>query len=89
MLVYLVRQLAGSPIDLTNIVTGVALTFVVSYAGTGFFVWYLLHLAEGELGRPKPAAEPESEPDTEVETGTVPESGPEEAPEPTETEESP
>lgn len=53
MVLYLVRQLAGAPMDLQDVVTGVALTFFVSYTGIGFFVWYLLHLAETELDKPK------------------------------------
>lgn len=85
MLVYLARQLFGSDIELPDIVVGVVLTFVVSYAGTGIFVWYMLHLAEGELGRPKPPAGAQEEP--EFETAAVPESMPDEEQIPAETEE--
>ena len=79
MVGYLLRQLAGHPATLSEIVAGVALTFIVSYAGTGFFVWYMLHLAEVELGHPHLADTHEDE--LEPEYMAVPESEPEETPE--------
>ena len=65
VVVYLVRQLTGHDIALQDVVAGVTLTFVVSYAGTGLFVWYLLHLAEDELDHPhaQPKVMFESAPD--------------------------
>jgi len=78
MVVYLARQLAGSDIELTDIVTGVTLTFAVSYAGTGFFVWYMLHLAESELDQPQPHSTSD-EPEPDLDPTAVPESEPEQA----------
>lgn len=49
MVVYLVRQLMGEPVDLQRVAVGIVLAFFVSYTGTGFFVWYILHVAESEL----------------------------------------
>lgn len=49
MLLYLVRLLTGQEIEPQQIVVSVAATFLVSYAGTGFFVWYMLRTAENEL----------------------------------------
>lgn len=46
---------------------GVSLTFVVSYGGTGLFVWYMLHLAEGELDRARAHARTEYEFDADPE----------------------
>lgn len=69
VVVYLVRQLAGGEIPLQDVVVGVTLTFVVSYAGTGLFVWYMLHLAEGELDRPRPKPVPEFRAEPEMDSG--------------------
>jgi hypothetical protein len=76
VVVYLVRQLTGSAISLQDMAVGVSLTFVVSYGGTGLFVWYMLHLAEGELDRARARAttefeyefgpDPEMDPSTEI-----------------------
>lgn len=49
MLLYLVRLLLGYEIEAQRIIVGVAATFLVSYAGTGFYVWYILRMAENEL----------------------------------------
>ena len=51
MLLYLVRLLLGHEIEAQRIVVSVATTFLVSYAGTGFYVWYILRMAENELDR--------------------------------------
>lgn len=57
MLLYLVRLVLGQEIEVQRIVVSVATTFLVSYAGTGFYVWYVLRMAENELDHPasKPA----------------------------------
>lgn len=55
MLLYLVRLLMGQEIDPQTVLLGVATTFLVSYAGTGFYVWYLLRTAETELAEQAPA----------------------------------
>ena len=52
MLLYLVRLLLGYSIEPQTIVVGVATTFLVSYGGTGFYVWYLLRKAEIALDQP-------------------------------------
>lgn len=57
MIFYFVRQLLGTPMDPPDVVLGVAKAFLVSYAGTGFFVWYLLRVAERNLNRPSPNVE--------------------------------
>lgn len=49
MLLYLVRLLLGQEIESQRIIVSVATTFLVSYAGTGFYVWYILRKAENEL----------------------------------------
>lgn len=49
MVLYLVRLLLGHEIEPQTILIGVATTFLVSYAGTGFYVWYLLRTAENKL----------------------------------------
>lgn len=54
MLLYLVRLLMGQEIDPQTVLLGVATTFLVSYAGTGFYVWYLLRTAETELAEQAP-----------------------------------
>jgi len=46
---YLVRLLLGQEIEPKTVVINVATTFLVSYAGTGFYVWYILRTAENEL----------------------------------------
>lgn len=51
MLLYLVRLLMGHEIEAQRILVSVATTFLVSYAGTGFYVWYILRMAENELDR--------------------------------------
>ncbi len=55
MILYLVRLLLGHEIEPQTILIGVATTFLVSYAGTGFYVWYLLRTAESKLDQPAPA----------------------------------
>lgn len=57
MILYLVRLLSGYSIEPQAVIIGVAATFLVSYAGTGFYVWYILRMAENELDQP--AAKPE------------------------------
>jgi hypothetical protein len=59
MVLYLVRLLLGHDIEPQTVLIGVATTFLVSYAGTGFFVWYILRTAETELDQPvaKPTLE--------------------------------
>lgn len=59
MILYLVRLLLGHEIEPQTVLIGVATTFLVSYAGTGFYVWFLLRTAETELDHPaaKPATE--------------------------------
>jgi len=52
MILYLVRLLTGQEIEAQQIIVSVAATFLVSYAGTGFFVWYILRTAENELDHP-------------------------------------
>ena len=54
MLLYLVRLLMGQEIEPQTVLLGVATTFLVSYAGTGFYVWYLLRTAETELAEAPP-----------------------------------
>ena len=49
MLFYFIRQCLGVSMGPVEVLLGVAKTFLVSYAGTGFFVWYLLRVAEREL----------------------------------------
>lgn len=46
MIFYFIRQCLGTAMELEDLVLGVAKTFLVSYAGTGFFVWYMLRIAE-------------------------------------------
>lgn len=46
MVFYFIRQCLGVPMAPDTVLIGVARTFLVSYAGTGFFVWYILHVAE-------------------------------------------
>jgi len=53
VVIYFARQLAGAPVSVQEILTGVALTFLVSYTGTGFFVWYMLYLSEKERPQPR------------------------------------
>lgn len=64
MIVYLIRQLSGEPVDAQHAAVSVALVFLASYAGTGFYVWYMLKVAESEFDRPrpKPTAERKGEP---------------------------
>ncbi len=52
MLFYFVRQCLGIVMDPMDVVLGVGKTFLVSYAGVGFFVWYLLRVAEREFAPP-------------------------------------
>jgi len=52
MILYLVRLLLGHEVEPQSIVVATATTFLVSYGGTGFFVWYLLRVAETELDTP-------------------------------------
>jgi hypothetical protein len=70
MLIYFVRQLMGATMAPMEMILGIAKTFLVSYAGTGFFVWYLLRIAERELSHlvevPKEVDEDENA-DTEFE----------------------
>lgn len=54
MILYLVRLLLGQEIEPQTVLLGVATTFLVSYAGTGFYVWYLLRTAETELAEQAP-----------------------------------
>ena len=53
MVFYLIRLLSGAVMGIDEILIRVALTFFLGYTGAGFFVWYLLHLAEHELDRGK------------------------------------
>ena len=56
MVFYFIRQITGTLMEPADVLLGVAKTFLVSYAGTGFFVWYLLRVADHELSHrtPKP-----------------------------------
>lgn len=49
MVFYFIRQCLGRSMEPPELLLGIAKTFLVSYAGTGFFVWYLLRVAEREL----------------------------------------
>ena len=49
MLFYFARQCLGVSMAPEDIVLGVAKTFLVAYAGTGFLVWYGLRVADREL----------------------------------------
>jgi len=81
MLFYFVRQCLGVYMEPGDIVLGIAKTFLVSYAGTGFFVWYLLRVAERELPRTEKKSAPRrhfraEQPEEEIhweETGPPPE----------------
>ena len=55
-----------------DVAIGVGLTFVVSYAATGCFVWFLLWVAEREL-------EPEEAPSAEVHLESEPATASDEA----------
>ncbi len=52
MVFYFIRQLLGAPMEPEAMLLGVARTFLVSYAGTGFFVWYILRVADDQLSAP-------------------------------------
>lgn len=52
MVFYFIRQCLGAPMAPEAMLIGVARTFLVSYAGTGFFVWYILRVADEELATP-------------------------------------
>ena len=68
MVFYFIRQCFGSTMALPDVVLGVAKTFLVSYAGTGFFVWYLLRVAEAHAARMAvKAATPQEMPDDDDE----------------------
>ncbi len=58
LLVYFARQMAGVALAPGSVLVGTALSFVVGYAATGIFVYFLLRVAEVELG---PAEEAEEE----------------------------
>mgnify|MGYP006296687055 CR=1 FL=1 len=51
LVVYVIRQYFGTPMDPFSVLFGVTLTFFVSYAATGILVWYLLWVAEREIPR--------------------------------------
>lgn len=93
MVFYLVRHLAGAAMELQDILAGIALTFFASYTGTGFFVWYMLYLAERELDKSEPAARSqrahESEAEAPAETAPAAEATPANESEPPEIEDTP
>lgn len=51
LVIYLLRSVFGYDMDLMRMVLGVVLTFVLSYAATGCFVWFLLVVADREFPR--------------------------------------
>lgn len=67
LLFYVLRQFQGVSMAVGDVVVGVALTFVVAYAATGIFVYYVLRLAEHE--RPVEEPEPEESEPSETEAG--------------------
>jgi len=74
--VLFVRQWLGTPIGVAQTIIGVGLTGVVGYTATGFFVCFLLRVAERELSA-APDAESSKKPrfstkeETEEETPAV------------------
>ena len=58
MVFYFIRQCLGVAMAPEDIILGVAKTFLVSYVGTGFFVWYVLRVADRELLSSKMETEP-------------------------------
>ncbi len=78
MVFYFTRQCFGVPMAPEDIVLGVAKTFLVSYIGTGFFVWYVLRVAERELANKETEAETvvEDEPSAEEEENNREDAGP-------------
>jgi hypothetical protein len=46
---FFIRQLSGVSMGVQDVIVGVALTFLVSYAATGLFMIYLLSVAEREI----------------------------------------
>jgi hypothetical protein len=52
MLIYWVRGLTGAQMPPSQVLVGVGITFVISYAAVGIFVWYLLYVVEREFGPP-------------------------------------
>ena len=83
MVFYFVRQQMGISMDPMDMVLGIFRVFLVSYAGTGFFVWYLLRVAERQTGTavtkdaPTPDA-PEAAIHDNLEDGDIPPEPPEE-----------
>jgi len=67
-----VRQWRGATLGIFEVAIGVGLTFVVSYAATGCFVWFLLWVAEREL-------EPEEVPAQDVHRASLTDTTPDEA----------
>lgn len=52
MLYFGVRNAAGAQLPPRQVLVGVGITFVLSYAAVGIFVWYMLFVAEREFGPP-------------------------------------
>ena len=52
VLVYGLRLMGGASIEPSSMVVGAGMTFVVSYAAVGLFVWFALHVAFSEFGPP-------------------------------------
>lgn len=51
-LYFVARNLLGAQLPPSQVLVGVGITFVISYAAVGIFVWYLLYVAEREFGPP-------------------------------------
>lgn len=52
MVFYFIRQCLGVSMEPETMLLGVARTFLVSYAGTGFFVWYILRVVDEQKSAP-------------------------------------
>jgi len=78
LLYYLARDWFGTAIAGMDIVVGVAFTFVVGYAATGVFVYWLLWVAARELPEevaappPSAGARETAAPESEIESGETP-----------------
>ncbi len=59
-------HLAGVALDPVRVITGLAMTFLVAYAGVGFLAWYVLLVLEQEgIGAQGGAPEEKGEHQTE------------------------
>ncbi len=62
---YLLREWWGVPMAASDVIVRVALVFVVGYAATGIFVWYVMAVAWRELTSREPERNPEEHPGEE------------------------